>query len=326
MKRTLVIIERALKRLVPFVLVALCVQACGPTRTKDGKELDTPTTGKIYIGVDAIATPTIRSTIATFQAAYPNAKVQAIEVPQEVGFQLLLRDSVRLVVGSRKLNEAEKAAFAKRQITPHEYTYAKDAVAVIVHPSNADTLMTLDRVKGILAGESKTWPGRPTLPIVPVLESGSGANAAFLKERLNLPNTLPARIYSTGSTAAVVEYVAANAGAIGFIGVGYIADIDSPTTRSFLQSVRVVSLSTGAIAADSNSYAPYQGYLQLGKYPLARLQYIVSGEARSGLGTGFTSWALSDKGQRIVLKAGLLPATMPVRLIELNTTSNLVPQ
>jgi phosphate transport system substrate-binding protein len=34
-----------------------------------------------------------------------------------------------------------------------------------------------------------------------------------------------------------------------------------------------------------------------------------------GLGNGFIAFAASDPGQRIVLKAGLLPAIAPVRIV-----------
>ncbi len=302
----------------------LAMGACGPTTTKNGKAIDTPTTGQITIAVDEVAVPIIRSTVSTFEGVYTSAKIEAKTIPQEVGFQLLFQDSVRMVVGSRKLNDKERAVFAERNITPKEYEYALDAVAVIVHPSNPDTLLTLDRLMGILGGETLTWPGRPSLKIVPVLDHGSSANAIFLEEKLGLIGKLTTSVYATGSTEKVLDYVAANPGAIGFIGVGYVSDLDSPQQRAFRSNVRVASISAAQVAADSNSYPPYQAYLSLKKYPLARMLYIVSGEARSGLGTGFASWALSEKGQRIVLKAGLLPATMPVRLVQLNKTNNLV--
>jgi phosphate transport system substrate-binding protein len=300
---------------------AVLLAGCGPT-AKNGGELDTPTTGTISIAVDEVAVPIVRSTIATFESTYTSAHLKAQTIPQEVGFQLLLRDSVRLVIGSRKLNAEEKAAFAKRTITPHEYDYAQDAVAVIVHPANGDTLMTLDRIKAVLEGKETHWPSQPNLKIVPVLESGSGANAAFLQSQLGLAANFSANVYATGSTDKVVEYVASNPRAIGFIGVGYISDSDAPSARGFLKTVRVVSVSKEATATPDNSFAPYQAYLQLKQYPLARMLYIVSGEARSGLGTGFAAWALSEKGQRIVLKAGLLPATMPVRVVEVNTSNS----
>jgi phosphate transport system substrate-binding protein len=43
---------------------------------------------------------------------------------------------------------------------------------------------------------------------------------------------------------------------------------------------------------------------------------MISREGRAGLGTGFVSFVAGDAGQRIIRMAGLLPATMPVRLIK----------
>jgi phosphate transport system substrate-binding protein len=44
----------------------------------------------------------------------------------------------------------------------------------------------------------------------------------------------------------------------------------------------------------------------------------VNCEIGTRLGTGFSSFVASDKGQRIILKSGLLPAVMPVRFIEVS--------
>jgi phosphate transport system substrate-binding protein len=43
---------------------------------------------------------------------------------------------------------------------------------------------------------------------------------------------------------------------------------------------------------------------------------MICREPYSGLGTGFVSFVAGDQGQRIILKSGLVPATMPVRLIQ----------
>jgi phosphate transport system substrate-binding protein len=45
---------------------------------------------------------------------------------------------------------------------------------------------------------------------------------------------------------------------------------------------------------------------------------MVSREARAGLASGFIAFVAGEKGQRVVLKAGLVPATMPVRIVEVN--------
>jgi phosphate transport system substrate-binding protein len=63
-------------------------------------------------------------------------------------------------------------------------------------------------------------------------------------------------------------------------------------------------------------YRPYQGFIADKSYPFIREVYIINRESFTGLGTGFTQWVASDQGQRIVLKMGLVPATMPIRLIK----------
>jgi phosphate transport system substrate-binding protein len=65
-------------------------------------------------------------------------------------------------------------------------------------------------------------------------------------------------------------------------------------------------------------YKPYQAYIALKNYPLTRDVMIINREGRNGLGTGFASFVAGDKGQRMIRLMGLLPATMPVRIIQVN--------
>ena len=73
-----------------------------------------------------------------------------------------------------------------------------------------------------------------------------------------------------------------------------------------------------AVSGDSGFYQPYQAYIAQKSYPLVRDIMMISREARSGLASGFMAFVASDKGQRIVLKSGLVPATMPIRIVEIN--------
>ena len=50
-------------------------------------------------------------------------------------------------------------------------------------------------------------------------------------------------------------------------------------------------------------------------YPLARSIYVLLNDPRSALPWGFASFLASDRGQRIILKSGLVPATQPVRVV-----------
>ena len=52
-------------------------------------------------------------------------------------------------------------------------------------------------------------------------------------------------------------------------------------------------------------------------YPLTRSLYVINCEGGTGLGTGFASFIAGERGQRIVLKSGLLPDSIPSREINI---------
>ena len=135
----------------------------------------------------------------------------------------------------------------------------------------------------------------------------------YLRDSIIQFDSLPKYCFAVDSNSAVVDYVSKKPQALGLIDVSWISDGDDSTANSFLKSIRVMSIS-----ADSGSFQPYQAYLATKKYPLARDVVMISREARSGLGTGFIQFCTSDKGQRIVLKSGLVPSTMPIRIVEIN--------
>ena len=49
--------------------------------------------------------------------------------------------------------------------------------------------------------------------------------------------------------------------------------------------------------------------------------YVILTDPRSGLASGFSTFLASDRGQRIILRAGLMPATQNVRIV--NVRDNL---
>jgi phosphate transport system substrate-binding protein len=279
--------------------------------------IDTPTSGQINVAVDESLGPLIRTTSDTFQATYTEANIGLEATSEGEAMAMLMKDSARLAVVSRRFNEQEKAYFKKRNITQHEYEYAVDGVAVIVHKSNMDTLMSLASLGDILMG--RKVGGKK---LVAVVDKANSSNLRFLETRLQLKD-VSASVFSAGSNKGVLEYVTTHPEAIGFIGLNWISDSDNPGSVQFRKNVHACSLSEQAEPTDANSFAPYQAYLATKDYPLRRAVYILSREARTGLGTGFVSWAISEKGQRIVLKAGLLPSTMPIRLVNLRKSDDL---
>jgi len=86
---------------------------------------------------------------------------------------------------------------------------------------------------------------------------------------------------------------------------------------SFINKINVVAVSQQFVN-DGSYYRPQQGFIYDKSYPFVREVYLISRETFAGLGTGFISFACGEQGQRIVLKSGLVPATMPIRLVQIN--------
>lgn len=270
---------------------------------------DTPTYGQISISVDETFKPLIDSEIYTFEGIYNYTDVNASYKTEMEAFNDLMNDTIRLIIVPRQLNKDELKEFEKWEIVPKVTKIAYDAVALIGSKDLKDSTLTLDEIKTLLSdGSVSSFKN-----VKVVFDNNNSSTINFLKEKTGVTQ-LSSNCYALTSNSAVIDYVAKEKNCIGVIGVNWISDRDDTTNLSFLNSVRVMEISTNE---NSEYFKPYQAYIAQKIYPLWREVYIISKEAYTGLGTGLTAFIASERGQRIVLKFGLVPATMPVRLVEL---------
>jgi len=306
--------SRILKMVVAMALLTSCTE-----RDKHGKVLDTPSSGTITVTVDESLKPLIDPEIVAFEGNYRNAHINVIYTSESEAIDALLIDSARLSIVTRRLAATEEKSLTDQQIKCRQLTVATSGIALIVNRQNQDTLIQLQDLKKILSGEIKTWKminkSSPPLGMEVVFDHPNSSMIRFLKDSLMAFDTLPKNCFAVESNTAVVEYVSQKPQALGLIDVSWISDSDDSTANSFLGSVRVLGIS---IAQDSSYYKPYQAYIAQRHYPLRREVVMISREARTGLASGFIAFVASEKGQRVVLKAGLVPATMPLRFVEVN--------
>jgi phosphate transport system substrate-binding protein len=224
-------------------------------------------------------------------------------------FNDLMNDTIRLIIVPRQLNKDELKEFEKWEIVPKVTKIAYDAVALIGSKDLKDSTLTLNEIKTLLSdGSVSSFKN-----VKVVFDNNNSSTINFLKEKTGAKQ-LSSNCYALTSNNAVLDYIAKEKNCIGVIGVNWISDRDDTTNLSFLNSVRVMEVSANE---NSEYFKPYQAYIAQKIYPLWREVYIISKEAYTGLGTGLTAFIASERGQRIVLKFGLVPATMPVRLVEL---------
>jgi phosphate transport system substrate-binding protein len=311
------------KAIVLYIFSLAFFSSCNQAPDKP-KFTDTPTSGEISIACDESYQPLISAELDTFLGIYRYAKVHVKYLPEGDAFkELVNNDSIRLIIAARDLNESEKDYFKSRQLIPRLTKVAIDAVALVINNENTDSLIKYEQLQSIITGASSTWkqlnPKSKLDSITVVFDKSGSANARYLQQKFLQKNQVPKNWFATNSNAEVVNYVSSNKNALGVISVNWISDKDDPTTNQFLSKVRVVELSPPDSSQDANQYfKPYQAYISLKQYPLIRDVFIISREGRNGLGTGFASFVAGDQGQRIVRLMGMLPATMPVRLIQMN--------
>jgi phosphate transport system substrate-binding protein len=111
------------------------------------------------------------------------------------------------------------------------------------------------------------------------------------------------------SSRQVIDYVAKNPRAVGFIGVSWIGDQDDPAQLSFLKKVTIAAVR--CVSCGGETYVkPYQANIGLKRYPMVRGLYYILKENFSGVGNNFANFLMYERGQLIFRRAYLYPANM----------------
>lgn len=298
-------------------ILALLFTAC-EQRSKEGKKLDTPTTGEIKIMVDEGYRPIVESSINVFDSIYRLAKINAVYTSEGEAIAALIRDSIQVIIVTRRLTaEEENKYFKPRGFIPKYTPIAHDAVAFVVHPDNHDTVFTVEQIRNILNGTATQWkqinPKSALGEIRLVFDNPLSGTVRYAKDSIAGCSELSPNASALKTNADVLDYVSKNKNTIGIIGANWISDTDDKGVQKFLKQVQLCDI---AATAGAEGFGPYQAYLATGQYPFKRTVYILNAQARAGLGLGLASFLAGDTGQRIVLKDGLLPAQAPTRLIK----------
>jgi len=231
-----------------------------------------------------------------------------------------LKDSVRMIIATRTLNKEENDYFKNSKIFPKEVKIAVDGIALIVYKENIDTMLTTKMIQDILIGKIKTWdevnPESKLGPIKVIFDNPHSSTAEFAVKSICNNKPLSSELSALNNNHDVIDFVAKTPNAIGIIGVNWISNQRDTTCMGFLDRIKVIAVSKEDIATEANSFQPYQAYLANGQYAFTRNVYAILADPRVGLTSGFTSFITSDRGQRIILKSGILPVTQPLRIIQ----------
>ena len=302
------------------LLAALLLLLSGCGNKADRGEDDTLTSGTIKIAVDETFRPIVEEELQVFHALTPDATVHPVYCSEVEAMKLLLADSVRLAIGTRQLTDQEKAYFNEKKFFPVSVKLATDGLALIVNRQNTDSLITVDRFREILTGKVTDWkqlnPASRQGKLELVFDNPNSSTVHYVLDSICGGEPLSKNVKALKTNAEVISYVAKTPAALGVIGVNWIGTPADSTRLSFNDAIRIMAVSRADSATVENSFKPFQAYLALNRYPLTRNVYILLNDPKSGLPSGLTSFLTDFRGQRIILKSGLVPATAAVRIVD----------
>ncbi len=282
---------------------------------------DTETSGHAVIAGDGCFLPIIEEEKKVFTGLNPEANVNVIYTGEKELFRMLTDDSVRMIVTARELTDAEKKIIEGRDLSIRTQKIAKDGIALIIHKENMDSLINTDLLKKIMTGRILSWNElnkRSELGNIKVVfDHSNSSTLRFIYENITDSAPLFSEIRALDSNPEVINYVMNTPNALGVIGVNWISNPNDSTQLSFDESIRVMSVGVSTEINENKTYKPYPVFLNNGLYPLTRDVFVILTDLRGTLPTGFVKFIAGDAGQRIILKAGLVPATRPTREIYL---------
>jgi phosphate transport system substrate-binding protein len=303
----------ALPMLIQKVKIAVVVAsalllfaACG-SNDVGTKNDETNTRGEITIAVDESLKPVMEQQLKVWDSSYPQGKITAQYLPENECFDKLYANEARLIITTRDISPQEKDAYAANKIVTRSLDIAEDAIAVVLHPSSPDTLMTLGQLKAILEGNFvRTYTA--------VFDNGKSSMVRYITDSLIRDGKLSSNVYAAGNNDAVVDYVSKNPNALGIVGVSHIYDPeDASGLGKFKEGIKIAAMQNDSIG---KFYQPFQGTIALHLYPLTRKRYFVSRETWQGLGTGFANFLSQQQGQLIFKKARMVPLRVALEVQE----------
>lgn len=294
---------------------------------KNQEPSSTPTSGNLTVYCAESASMVVSKLANQFMVLYSEAHIKVVPVPTRVAMEKLLNGETTLAVTSVPFDTDEVAAMKKYKIRVDSMRVALDGVVVIVNSKNPVTKLSTDQLRDVFTGKIDSWHsidkgyfGR----IIPALESPNSGTLKFFKDRV-LVNQNFGEAYPCTTMAKVYSFVAGNENGIGLVSTDWFtngkdslaADLKPPHD---LQIAEVDSIAIKYIDPNTfgSYYYPYQAHIGRRYYPLTRPIYFMTRDFNLGLGAGFLTYAASSSGQQIFLNNGLVPATMPIRYVQLN--------
>jgi phosphate transport system substrate-binding protein len=205
------------------------------------------------------------------------------------GIASLINGTVDFADSSREMKPEEITQAQAKGIDPVATKVARDGVAIVLNPANKVENLTIDQLGKIYLGTITNWKdvGGADAPITLVSRDPSSGTYEFMTGKVLAGGKFATSTKLLASTQAVVDEVAADPNAIGYIGVGY-------------ESTKIKVIGVGGIKASVETVTNET-------YPLWRYLLMYTNGEPTGSAKAYVTWILDAEGQQVVADQGFVP-------------------
>ena len=237
----------------------------------------------------------------TYMEQHPEVRISVNGGGSGTGIAALINGTVDIANASREMKPEEIERARERGINPVEHVVGRDALAVVVNPSNPIDRLTFQQVADIFTSKVTNWKemGGEDRPIVALSrESNSGTYVFFLENVVQVGAGDPNALFSPEtllllSSEVISREIEQNPNAIGYDGLGYV---------TAGQKAIAVAAAPGEPFVQPSIESVNQGL-----YPIARPLYVYTNGEPTGMIKTYLDWVLSEEGQALVEQVGFVP-------------------
>lgn len=231
-----------------------------------------------------------------FMKARPGTEVSVTGGGSGTGIAALINGTTDIAMSSRDMKAEEQQLAGQRGARIERIVVGLDGIAIVVHPDNPVTALTLDQLRQVWNGTLKRWSqvGGPDQPIQVLSRESSSGTYAFFKEHVLKDDDFGPAVRLMPSTSAIVQTTGQDRWSIGYVGLGYAKD----------PALKVVAVKVDPTAAPISATV---AAVKDGSYAIARELLLYAPADREGAARALVEFALSPEGQQLVADTGYVP-------------------
>lgn len=284
-----------------IVLFFVLVNSC----QKEIQQKEAYRKGKITIGIDPSFLNVGSALVEVFKSSYPEAQVNFKPEVEDLVIADFIQGKITMAMVSRNLSEEEgKILFAKTRMRFISTQIACDAIVLVTSKESLIDSIRISDLKKAIEHSDNSY----------VFDGGNSSNFNTLVRKLQLNISEDYKITALNNADQVINYVYKNKSSIGIIGLNALSDTGDPKVKEYLNKIKIIPV----INFDNQVIKPSIPNLRSGLYPFTKRIFLLNSENNFLLGSSFSRFAGSQRGQLIVTRAGLQPYFLYERRVQIN--------